>query len=112
MVVTKDFTTKATAEDIAQARELGNKSNPDVFGRFPWDRSEHHGKPLGLSKAGLGNFVYHVLSHGGDITNFFVMWPKVHNSAVFCRVWLTVDAKRRIEESTPYRFDPPPVVGV
>ena len=90
---------------------MGNEYDPDIYGRFPWDRSERRGKPLGLSKAGLGEFVYAVLSHGGDITNFFVMWPKYHNSAVFVRVKLTVAAKAAIEEKTPYRFDAPPVVN-
>lgn len=91
---------------------MGNKYDPDIYGRFPWDRSEARGKPLGLSKAGLGEFVYAVLSHGGDVTNFFVMWPKYHNSAVFARVRLSVEAKKAIEATTPYRFDPPPVAHV
>lgn len=91
---------------------MGNRYDCDIYGRFPWDRSETQGKPLGLSKAGLGEFVYAVLSHGGDITNFFVMWPQYHNSAVFARVWLSVSAKKAIEAKTPYRFAAPPVAHV
>ena len=101
---------KKFATQIEQARALGNQYDCDIYGRFPWDRSEHRGKPLGLSKAGLGEFVYAVLSHGGDVTNFFCMYPNYHNSSVFVRVKLTVDAKNAIEGITPYRFDPPPVV--
>ena len=107
-----DSINKKYAAEIEQARELGNRYDPDVYGRFPWDRSERRGKPLGLSKSGLGEFTYAVLSHGGDVTNYFVMYPQYHNSAVFVRVKLTIKAKAEIEEKTPYRFDPPPVASV
>lgn len=100
------------AAQIEEARQLGNRYDCDTYGRFPWDRSERQGKALGLSKTGLGEFVYAVLSHGGDITNFFVMWPKYHNSAVFARVKLSAEAKKAIEATTPYRFDAPPVVNL
>ena len=103
---------KKYAAQIEQARALGNQYDCDVYGRFPWDRSERRGKPLGLSKAGLGAFVHAVLSHGGDITNFFCLYPGYHNSAVFARVKLTIEAKNAIESETPYRFDPPPVVNL
>ena len=97
------------AKEIEEARALGNKYDCDVYGRFPWDSSERRGKMLGLSKAGLGAFTFAVLSHGGDITNFFCMHPQYHNSSVFARVKLTVSAKNAIEAVTPYRFDAPPV---
>jgi hypothetical protein len=97
------------AADIEKARALGNKYDCDVWGRFPWDRSERRGRGVSLSKASLGEFAYVVLSHGGDITNYFVMWPKVKRSAVFIRVKLTITAKEAIEAETAFRFDPPPV---
>jgi hypothetical protein len=95
-----------------KARALGNIYDCDIYGRFPWDRSEHDGKKLTLSKSSLGEFCAAVLSHGGDISNFFCMWPDIPRSAVFARVKLSLDAKKAIEASTPWRFDPPPVVKV
>jgi hypothetical protein len=104
--------TRATEEDIAKARALGNVYDPDVFGRFPWDRSERRGKQLGLSRTALGEFANAVLSSGGDITNFFVMHPTVKNSSVFVRVHLTIQQREKLEKETPYRFDAPPVAKV
>ena len=98
------------AAEIAQARALGNQYDCDVYGRFPWDRSETRGRPLGLTKSGLGEFVFLVLSHGGDVTNFFCLYPQYHNSAVFARVKLSVAAKEAIETKSAFRFDAPPVV--
>lgn len=108
----KLMTTKATEEDFAKARALKNVYDPDTFGRFPWDRSEHRGKKVGLTKKGLGDFVYAVLSVGGDITNFFVMWPDVRDSAVYTRVHLTIQQLEKLEKETPYRFDAPPVIRI
>jgi len=92
------------------AKAMGNKYDCDIYGRFPWDRSERNGRFLTLSKASLGDFVHAVLTHGGDITNFFVMNPKVPRSAVYARVFLTIEAKEAIERETTFRFTPPPVV--
>jgi hypothetical protein len=107
-----DIINRKYASQIEEARLLGNRYNPDVYGRFPWDRSERRGKALGLSKTGLGEFVYAVPKNGGDITNFFCLAPQYHNSSVFPRVWLSMGAKKTIEAETAYRFDPPPVADV
>jgi hypothetical protein len=103
---------KATDDDILNAIEAGNVYHPDVYGRFPWDRSERRGKIVGMSKASLGNFVYAVLSCGGDITNFFCLQPSYRNASVYVRVHLSMKQKSFIEETTEYRFDPPPVISV
>lgn len=108
----KSVMSRVTDEDIDAAIEAGNEYAPDLYGRFPWDRSERRGKVVGLSKAGLGEFVYAVLSSGGEIASFFVMWPGVRNSAVFARVRLTMKQKEKLESETPYRFDPPPVLSL
>lgn len=100
------------AEQTVKAREMDNEFDCDVYGRFPWIRSERNGKNLTLSKTGLGDFVYAVLSHGGDVTGFFAMYPKIRHSAVFASVRLTIAAKEAIEAETPYRFDVPPVLSV
>lgn len=105
-------TSRATDDDIRESIRLGNKCAPDVYGRFPWDRSERRGKPVGMSKAGLGAFVYAVLSCGGGITNFFCLHPTTHNAGVFVRVHLSIKQKQHLEETTPYRFDPPPFAKV
>jgi hypothetical protein len=97
------------ALEIQQAKALGNNYFPDVWGRFPWDRSEHRGKPVHLSKKGLGDFVYHILKNGGDLTNFFML-ARIDRASVFVRVWLTLQAKAKIEAETAYRFDPPPTI--
>jgi hypothetical protein len=99
---------KKYADDIAKARELGNQYNCDVYGRFPWDRSERRGKITSLSKASLGEFCYAVLSVGGDITNFFVFNKEYHRSSIFIRVHLSIAQKEKLEAETGYRFDPPP----
>lgn len=101
---------KKYADDITKARELGNQYNCDVYGRFPWDRSERRGKATKLSKASLGEFVHAVLSAGGDITNFFTLNKDFKGSSVFIRVFLSLAQKEKIEAETPYRFDPPPYV--
>ena len=105
----EDLIKRKYALQIAQARALGNQYDCDIYGRFPWDRSERRGKALGLNKAGLGEFVHAVLSHRGDVTNFFCLAPQYHNSAVFARVRLSIEAKQAIESETKWRFDPPPV---
>lgn len=107
----RGVTSKASDADINEAIDLGNICEPDVFGRFPWQRSERRGKAVGLSKAGLGNFVYAVLLSGGTITSFFVLTP-TQNAGVYSMVRLTVAQKRKIEETTEYRFDPPTRVCV
>lgn len=105
-------TSRATDQAIYAAIDLGNQYAPDVYGRFPWDLSERRGKQVGLSKAGLGAFVYEILSCGGGIDSFFCMAPTYKNSSVFIRVHLSMAQKEYIEENTKYRFDPPPIVSV
>ena len=95
-----------------QARAMGNKYDCDVYGRFPWDRSERRGKPVSMSKGSLGAFVHAILSNGGDITNFFTLDYTYPRASVFTRVFLSLDAKAKIEADTEYRFDPPPVAHV
>jgi hypothetical protein len=99
-------------DDIAKAEALGNKYDIDLYGRFPWDRSEHRGKPTNLSKASLGEFCSAVLGCGGEISSFFVFNARYLRSAVFVRVRLSIAQKEKIEAETKYRFDPPPTVHV
>jgi hypothetical protein len=100
------------AEDIEKARALGNQYDPDIYGRFPWDRSERRGKPTTLTKTVLGEFCYAVLSVGGELSSFWAFSPKYVRSSVFIRVQLTIAQKERLEAETPFRFDPPPVARV
>ncbi len=102
--------TKESLEaDTAEAVSMGNKYPCDVRGRFPWDRSERNGRQLTLSKASLGDFVYAVLSNGGDVSSFFCLNHNYSRASVFSRVRLSLKAKKKIEEDTAFRFDPPPV---
>lgn len=97
------------AEDIKKARAMGNQYDVDIYGRFPWDRSERRGKPTTLSKASLGDFIHSVLSCGGEISSIWPFQPSYPRSAVFYRVRLSLAQKEKLEAETPYRFDPPPV---
>lgn len=97
------------ADDLVKARALGNKYDMDVYGRFPWDRSERRGKMTNLSKASLGEFCFAVLKCGGEISSFFVFNEKYLRSPVFVRVQLSIAQKELIEAETEFRFDPPPV---
>lgn len=111
MNYTESFQTKLNekyADDIVIARKLGNKYDVDLYGRFPWDRSERRGKPTSLSKSSLGEFCFAVLGCGGEINSFFAMMPSYPRSSVFIRVHLSIAQKDKIEAATPYRFDPPP----
>lgn len=103
-----DAIRKKYAADIEEARKLGNQYDPDVYGRFPWDRSERRGKTTRLSKASLGEFTYAVLKGGGKISCIWPFQIQYKNCAVFYRVWLTIAQKKKLEEETEYRFDPPP----
>lgn len=97
------------AAEVEHAKALGNKYSVDMYGRFPWDRSERRGKMTSLSKASLGEFCFAVLGCGGEISSFFVFNHSYPRSAVFMRVRLSITQKEKIEAETPYRFDPPPV---
>ena len=103
----KSLNKEQQAEATTRARALGNRYDCDLYGRFPWDRSERRGKATGLSKAGLGAFVYAVLMAGGDITSFYV-FSMTQGGAVFARVRLTLEAREQLEKDGPYCFDPPP----
>lgn len=100
------------AADIEKAKQLGNCYPVDLYGRFPWDRSERRGKTTNLSKASLGEFCMAVLSCGGEISSFFVFNRSYVRCAVYIRVQLSIEQKEKIEAETEYRFDPPPVVSV
>lgn len=100
------------ADDYAKARALGNKYDCDVYGRFPWERSEREGKQTSLTKNSLGEFTFAVLSVGGDINSFFVFDHKYPRSAVFISVQLSIAQKEKIESETSYRFDPPPMIAL
>lgn len=100
------------AAEIEEARKVGNKYNPDLYGRFPWDRSERRGKPTTLTKASIGEFCFAILSCGGQINEIWPFNPSYKRSAVYYRVHLTMAQKDKIETETPFRFDPPPTVHV
>lgn len=98
------------AADIEIAKTLGNGYDVDLYGRFPWDRSERRGKPTTLSKASIGEFCYAVLRSGGAIYEIWPFQPNYNRSAVYYRVRLSIAQKDKIEAETPFRFDPPPTV--
>lgn len=102
-------TKESLAADTAAAVAIGNEYPCDVRGRFPWQRSERTGRYLTLSKVSLGDFVFAVLSNGGDISSFFVLNHNYPRSAVFSMVRLSLKAKEKIEQDTEWRFDPPAV---
>lgn len=66
----------------------------------PWDLDDNC--ILRLSRSGLGNFIFTILTHDGDITNMCVIGNTVNP-----RVWLTEEAKNTIEQTTKYRFHKP-----
>src|SRR3954466_6163770 len=104
--MTDTFQTKLNqkyATEIEKARQLGNEYNVDIYGRFPWDRSEHRGKATTLTKASLGEFCMAVLSCGGEITSIWPFNPRYPRSAVFYRVRLSIMQKENIEAETEYR---------
>lgn len=98
------------ADDVKIAREMGNQYDVDVYGRFPWDRSERRGRATTLTKASIGEFCYAVLKSGGEVASIWPFSPQYNRSAVFYRVYLSIAQKAQIEAETPFRFDPPPVV--
>lgn len=105
--------TRATQEDIDQARALGNRYDPDVQGRFPWD-CDSYGNPepqkrLNLSKASLGTFAEAVLRLGGGLDSFWCMSPQYLRAAVLARVHMTVKQKAEFEAETGFKLRPPPV---
>lgn len=108
--------TKATEHEIAEARAVGNRYDPDLYGRFPWDSGDY-GDPapmrrLNLSKAALGTFVEAILRYGGAITCIHAMAPQYPRSYVQMRVFMTVAARRAFEEETGFKLDPPPTVSL
>jgi hypothetical protein len=110
-----NLVTYATEEDIAAARALGNRYDPDVQGRFPWD-ADSYGSPepqkrLNLSKASLGTFFEGILRHGGGVTSVYA-FGKYVRSAVVARVFLTVKAKEAFEAETGFKLRPPITVSV
>lgn len=98
------------ASEIEEAKTLGNDYPPDLYGRFPWDRSERRGKTTTLAKASIGDFVFNVLRCGGSVDSIYPFAPNYHRSAVMYRVHLSISQKKLLEETTAYRFDPPPTV--
>lgn len=110
----RKLVTKATAEDIAAARALGNQYDPDVYGRFPWvtrDYGNPEGKALNVSKARLGLFFESLLRHGGDITQIYAMGIKPGNY-VQAMVKLTVQGRAAVEDETGITLERPPVMRV
>ena len=95
-----------------EAREkTGNQYPCDLYGRFPWDielRGNQVGRYLYLSKNSLGEFVFEVIMHGGDITNFFVL-SRTPRSSVFPRVKMSMEARLQFQEKTGFILNPPPV---
>lgn len=105
--------TKASEFDIARARALGNRYDPDVHGRFPWvtrDYGNPEGKALTLTRTRLGIFVESTLRHGGDITNFFVMYPDYPRSYVQAALRLTIQGRDAVMKESGIGIEPPPVV--
>lgn len=107
--MTSDAILKKYAADIEEAKKLGNHYPPDMYGRFPWDRSERRGRTTQLSKASLGDFIFPVLKCGGEVCSIWPFQPQYNRSAVFYRVRLSLAQKKKLEDETEYRFDPPPV---
>ncbi len=110
----KRVITSAEQEDIDAARDLGNRYDPDIMGRFPWD-CDSYGDPkeqkrLNLSKASLGIFVEAVLRLGGSITDIYAMNPNYIRSAVLARVHMTVKQKQAFEAETGFLLRKPPTV--
>jgi len=106
--------TRATEDDYARARALGNRYDPDLYGRFPWDSADYGDsstqRRLNLSKASLGAFVEAVLRHKGAITCIHAMAPQYPRSYVQMRVFMTVDAKEAFEAETGFKLSCPPTV--
>jgi hypothetical protein len=105
--------TKLQQEELCRIakEEHGNEYPCDLYGRFPWDielRGNQIGKHLYLSKASLGNFVYEVLMHHGDIYSFFVM-SVTPRSSVFPRVKMSLENREHFQANTGYILNPPPV---
>lgn len=108
----QEFLNEKYAEAIKLAREMGNQYDVDLYGRFPWNRAEHRGRPTTLSKASIGEFCYAVLRAGGEISSVWPFSPQYTRSAVFYTVRLSISQKIKIEAETAFRFDPPPVAHV
>ncbi len=75
-----------------------------------WWHSEDHQSPT-LTKASLGNFLYHVLKVGGYIGSIWPFAPQYNRSPVYFTVFMTVEMKEKIEAETKFRFKPPPTVS-
>lgn len=114
-IYSTDFQEKLNAkfaDDVAVAKALGNNYPIDIYGRFPWDRSELRGRATFLSKASIGAFCYAVLSAGGEISSIWPFNANYGRSAIFYRVRLSIAQKYKIEAETTFRFDPPPTVSL
>jgi hypothetical protein len=106
--------TRAIEEEIATARALGNRYDPDLYGRFPWvtrDYGNPQGKALTISKARLGLFFEALLRHGGDITSIHAMGRAPRNY-VQALVTLTLQGREAVEQESGITLEPPPVVRV
>ena len=103
--------TKATEFDIARARALGNRYDPDVYGRFPWvtrDYGNPKGHALTISKTRLGLFFERLLIHGGSVSQIHAMAHSPRAYVQAC-VKLTVQARDAVEQETGITLEPPPV---
>ncbi|WP_207183951.1 hypothetical protein [Methylobacterium indicum] len=74
--------------------------------------AEHEGRRLTLSKASLGEFVFEILSRGGEIMQLWPFAPKWKRSPVYPVVAMTPKMRDEFVEATGFLLVDPPRLSI
>ncbi len=75
-----------------------------------WHISEREGRRLYLSKARLGEFVYEVIKHGGEVHHLWPFNAHFDRSPVYPVVAMTPAQRDELERATGFKLVPPPTI--
>jgi hypothetical protein len=77
-----------------------------------YHRSEHEGRLTTYSKASIGEFIFEVIAHGGEIIQIWPFNPSYKRSAMYYVVAMTPEQRDVFCEKTGYVLADPPRVQV
>lgn len=70
------------------------------------------GKAVSMSRKGLGDFLYHLLRHKGEITSTYAMQPTMDRTYVQFAIILPKGRKEAFEEASGFTLEPVAVLSV
>jgi hypothetical protein len=106
------------AAEIIEAQELGNKHLPNQYGRFSWVAGEWgravepYKRCLNMSKASLGDFMFHALRLQLEVYQIYAFAPEYKQCSVLAGVMATVKQRQEFMDATKFYLSPSPTIHV